>query len=287
MSTIAVLGSEGMLGRDLMGVLAGPFTVGFSHATLDITDREAVLRELKDFEIVINTAAYTKVDDAEKNPEKAFAVNALGAENIAIACREHASRLIHVSTDYVFDGMATAPYPENHPRNPQSLYGKSKAAGEDAVLMAHPTATIIVRTAWLYGAGGSNFVHTMLNLATQTDTVAVVTDQIGQPTWSRDVALMIKTLVESEARSGIFHGTNSGQASWWDFARAIFDKAGLDSSRVIQTTSANFVRPAPRPAWSVLGHEEWAKHSLPIPRHWSEAFSEAWLTVFRNDLSDD
>jgi dTDP-4-dehydrorhamnose reductase len=280
MSTIAVLGSKGMLGHDLMSVLKGHSVVGFSRSDLNITAPEAVIKALSGFETVINAAAYTKVDDAETHPKEAFAVNAEGARHIARACHEHGSRLIHVSTDYVFDGTARKPYAEDHPRNPQSVYGMSKAAGEEGVLEANPDHTIIVRTAWLYGEYGPNFVATMLNLAAHNDTVSVVTDQIGQPTWSRDLALMITSIVDSDVRGGIFHGTNAGQESWWDFARVVFEKAGLDPARVLPTTSAQFVRPAPRPAWSVLDHSQWAKNGLPEPRRWEEAFAEAWDVVF-------
>jgi dTDP-4-dehydrorhamnose reductase len=185
-----------------------------------------------------------------------------------------------VSTDYVFGGEATVPYPEDYPRNPQSAYGRTKAAGEERVLSAHPDKSIIIRTAWLYGEHGPNFVSTILSLAASRDSVSVVTDQVGQPTWSKDLARMIANLAYSSVRSGVFHGTNSGQASWWEFARAIYTHAGLDPERVIPTNSAEFVRPAPRPAWSVLGHHEWSTHNLPEPRSWQEAFDEAWSEVF-------
>ena len=284
MTQIAVIGSGGMLGHDLMGVLQTDQldveVVGFTRADLDITDSAAVGDALQGFDTVINTAAYTKVDDAETHQAEAFAVNAEGARNIARACKTSGQRLIHVSTDYVFDGLATTPYSEDHPLNPVSVYGKSKAAGEEAVLEENPDNTVIVRTAWLYGGAGSNFVTTMLRLASQHESVSVVTDQIGQPTWSRDLAIMIDGLCQSPLRHGIFHGTNSGRASWFDFARVIFESAGLDAARVQPTTSESFVRPAPRPAWSVLGHENWAAHGLVTPRTWQDAFSEAWTTVF-------
>jgi dTDP-4-dehydrorhamnose reductase len=284
MTRIAVIGSGGMLGHDLMSVLPAHQpevdVVGFTRAELDITNSAAVGDALQGFDTVINTAAYTKVDDAQTHEAEAFAVNAEGARNIAQASKSYDQRLIHVSTDYVFDGLATTPYSEDHPRNPVSVYGKSKAAGEEAVLEENPHNTIIVRTAWLYGGAGSNFVSTMLRLASQHDTVSVVTDQIGQPTWSRDLAIMIEGICQSPLRHGVFHGTNAGQASWFDFAGVIFDAAGLDTSRVQPTTSESFVRPAPRPAWSVLGHDNWAARDLAEPRAWEAAFSEAWTTVF-------
>lgn len=280
MTPLAVLGSKGMLGHDLMEILADKAVTGFSRAELDVTDEGAVLDALEGFDTVINASAYTKVDDAETHQDEAFAVNATGAKNIALACHHYGSRMIQVSTDYVFDGSATTPYPEGHPRNPQSVYGRSKAEGEEKALAANPDNTIIIRTAWLYGANGPNFVKTMLNLGAQRDTVSVVTDQVGQPTWSKDLARMIKALLESDVRSGIFHGTNAGRASWFEFAQRIFETAGLDKNRVHPTTSSEFVRPAPRPAWSVLGHDNWKRHGLPSPRSWQEAFDEAWTEVF-------
>jgi len=284
MTRIAVVGSGGMLGHDLISVLGEhqPNTevVGFARAELDITDSKAVSDALEGYETVINAAAYTRVDDAETNRDLAFAVNAKGAENIATACATHAQRLIHVSTDYVFDGTASTPYSTDAALNPRSVYGESKAQGERSVREILPDSSIIVRTAWLYGENGPNFVKTMLALSQARDTLEVVDDQVGQPTWSRDLAQMIHTLVDSPLRSGIFHGTNAGQASWWGFARTIFETAGLDPNRILPTTSADFVRPAPRPAWSVLDHAAWAHHGLPSPRHWEAAFGEAWETVF-------
>ncbi len=284
MTQIAVIGSGGMLGWDLMKVFQqeSPDTSlqGFTKADLDITDSNAVGDALQGFDTVINAAAYTKVDDAETNEGLAFAINADGARNIAQACKNYGQRLIHVSTDYVFDGRATTPYPEDQPHNPISAYGRSKAAGEDAVLEENPDQTVIIRTAWLYGQAGANFVTTMLRLATEHETVSVVRDQIGQPTWSRDLADMIRSITLAPIRKGIFHGTNKGHTSWFDFAQVIFAYAGLDPSRVQPTTSEFFVRPAPRPAWSVLGHKNWGSHNLPAPRGWQEAFADAWMTDF-------
>ena len=286
MSSIALLGAGGMLGQDIARVFPSDTLTSFTRGDLDITDAEAVGQSLEGFDFVINAAAYTKVDQAETERDEAFAINSLGPKNVAEACRELGQKLIHVSTDYVFDGRATTPYSEDHSLNPQSVYGQSKAEGERHVLAAHPENTIIVRTAWLYGSGGPNFVTTMLRLAATNDTVSVVTDQVGQPTWSSDLAQMIKTLADSPVSRGNFHGTNAGHASWWDFARAIFAAAGLDENRVLQATSEQFVRPAPRPAWSVLGHDNWEKNALPSPRPWEVAFAEAWTTVSRSHPSE-
>lgn len=280
MTRIAVVGAGGMLGTDLMDVLSPLSPTGFTKAHLDITDAEAVNGALGGFDVVINAAAYTRVDDAETHPDLAFAVNALGPKNIAQSCALHGQRLIHLSTDYVFDGQASTPYTTGHPRNPQSVYGESKAQGEQYVREILPDSSVIVRTAWLYGQSGPNFVTTMLNLSQTRDTLQVVDDQIGQPTWSKDLANMIKNLITADIQSGVFHGTSAGQISWWGFARRIFEAAGLNPERVESTTSANFVRPAPRPAWSVLDHAEWGQHGLIEPRPWEDAFNEAWDAVF-------
>jgi dTDP-4-dehydrorhamnose reductase len=269
-----------MLGTDVMEVFKASSPVGFTKADLDIADEDAVLSALQGFDVVINAAAYTRVDDAETQKNLAFAVNAEGPQNIAHACARYGQRMIHVSTDYVFDGQASSPYSSHHPARPQSVYGASKAEGEERVREILPDSSLIVRTAWLYGQSGPNFVTTMLKLSKDRDTVQVVDDQIGQPTWSQDLAQMINNLVMSDIQSGVFHGTNAGQTSWWGFARAIFTAAGLDPERVLATTSADFVRPAPRPAWSVLDHADWAANGLPTPRTWEDAFAEAWNTVF-------
>jgi len=280
MTAVVVLGAGGMLGHDLMEVLSAGSVRGYVRAEVDITNRVQVLGAIDGAHTVINAAAYTRVDDAESEEDVAFQVNAVGAGVVASACSELGSRLIHVSTDYVFDGQAAVPYQEDHARNPQTAYGRTKAAGEEQVLANNADNSIIIRTAWLYGEHGPNFVATMLSLAKNRDTVSVVTDQVGQPTWSRDLAHMIRVLVDSPITRGIFHGTNAGEASWWDFARTIFTSAGLDLDRVVPTTSEAFVRPAQRPAWSVLGHKQWAAHGLPAPRAWAEAFDEAWTDVF-------
>jgi len=284
MTRIAVIGSGGMLGHDLMNVLetklSGAEVVGFTRGDLDITDGGAVGDALEGFQTVINAAAYTKVDEAETHEIEAYAVNAKGARNVAKACKIRDQRLIQVSTDYVFDGLTAKPYPENHPRNPATVYGKSKAAGEEAVLDENLDNTIILRTGWLYGANGSNFVTTVLNLITEQGGVSVVTDQIGQPTWSRDLAFMIREIIASPIRSGILHGTNAGQASWFDFARAIAQSAGQDSGLVTACTTEKSLRRAPRPRWTVLGHDEWAARKLSNPRPWKEAFEEAWAKDF-------
>lgn len=274
MTRYLIAGAGGMLGHDLRHVLDGREVVALGRADLDVTDAAAVREATAGIDIVINASAYTNVDAAEDDEAAAFAVNATGAGILADAAAAAGARFVHVSTDYVFAGDATAPYAEDTPRAPLGAYGRTKAAGEELVLR-HATSTV-VRTAWLYGEHGGNFARTMLRLASERDTVSVVTDQVGQPTWSRDLADAIVRLLDADAPAGVYHGTNAGQASWFDFARAIFVEAGLDPERVQPTDSTAFVRPAPRPAYSVLGHDRWAAVGLPAPRPWRDALHAAF-----------
>lgn len=264
-----------MLGRDLQAALAGRAVTALSRAELDITDPDAVGAAVSGHDVIINCAAYTKVDGAQAHEDLAYAVNATGAANLARAAAAGAATLVQVSTDYVFDGTATAPYPEDAPLNPVSAYGRTKAAGERWALELNPGRTLIVRAAWLYGAHGPNFARTMLRLASEREQLTVVDDQVGQPTWTLDLARQIVALLDSGVPAGTFHATNSGRASWFDFARAIFSAAELDPARVKPTDSAQFVRLAPRPAFSVLGHGAWATVGLKPLRDWREALADA------------
>jgi dTDP-4-dehydrorhamnose reductase len=273
-----IVGAGGMLGTDLRAALDGREVTALTRADLDVTDATAVAAAVVGHDVVINAAAYTKVDDAESHEDAAYAVNATGAGNLATAAAAAGAKLVQISTDYVFDGSATEPYAEQTPVAPVSAYGRTKAAGERLALEANAAGTYIVRTAWLYGQHGPNFAKTMLGLAAKLDTVSVVDDQVGQPTWTLDLAKQIVAMIDAEAPVGIYHGTASGQASWFDFAAAVFAGAGLDPARVLRTDSSQFVRPAPRPAYSVLGHEGWATASLPAMRHWREALDEAFAT---------
>lgn len=245
---------------------------------LDITDVEAVREAVRGRRAVVNTAAFTAVDYAETHETEAFAVNARGAENVAIACAEVGARLIHLSTDYVFDGTATEPYAEDAPPGPQTAYGRTKREGEIAVRRAHPVGATVVRTAWLYGAGGPSFVATMLAKARANEPVFVVTDQIGQPTWTHDVANRIAQLLTAPV--GVYHATNSGLCSWWELAIAVYEEAGADTALVSPTTSVEFLRPAPRPAFSVLGDDAARAAGLAPLQHWREALREAIQTDF-------
>jgi dTDP-4-dehydrorhamnose reductase len=194
---------------------------------------------------------------------------------VAAAAAAAGAVLVHYSTDYVFDGTATTPYPESFPVHPVTAYGRTKAAGEALVAERGPERTYLLRTAYLYGEHGPNFVRTMLRLAVERDTVSVVTDQVGQPTWTADVARQTLALLDASPEPGIYHATSSGSASWFEFARAIFETAGLDPERVLPTDSAHFVQRAPRPGYSVLGHDAWASSGVPGLRNWRDALRAA------------
>lgn len=277
-----VTGANGMLGTDLLAVLAG---AGIAQVTaadlpdLDITDVDAVHDVVAGHDLVVNVAAWTAVDAAEEKEAAAFAVNAVGPAHLARACARHGARMLQVSTDYVFAGDADKPYAEDAPIAPKSAYGRTKAAGEWAVRAELPGRHWIVRTAWLYGAHGPNFPATMARLQRERDTVDVVDDQRGQPTWSLDLARAMVSLITADAPGGTYHGTSSGECTWFEFARLVFELAGADPDRVRPTSSEKFVRPAPRPAYSVLGHDAWAVAGLSPIRAWDEALREAAATT--------
>lgn len=273
---ILITGAGGMLGRDLQIALADRPVTAATRSELDITDAEAAADAVAGHDVVVNCAAYTAVDAAESDEEAAHLINASGAENLARASARHGARLIQLSTDYVFAGDATTPYAEDAPLAPVSAYGRTKADGERLTRAAHPDGTIIVRTAWLYGEHGPNFAATMLKLAADRETLTVVDDQRGQPTWTADLAAQLVRLIDSPVTSGVFHGTASGETTWFGFARAVFEEAGLEPARVQPTDSASFVRPAPRPAYSVLAHSAWAENELAPPRDWRAALHDAW-----------
>ena len=278
MSRWLVVGCDGMLGQDLVAALGespGAHEVtAVDRDVLDIVDPDACLAFVAGHDVVVNVAAWTAVDEAETHEAQAFAVNAVGPANLARACSAAGARMVQVSTDYVFAGDATSPYAEDAPLAPRSAYGRTKAAGEWAVQGLCPQSWI-VRTAWLYGAHGPNFVKTMARLAAEKDTVSVVDDQCGQPTWTVDLAAAIVRLVEADAPFGTYHGTSSGETTWFALTQEIFGLLGHDPARVLPTTSDAFVRPAPRPAYSVLGHEAWQRAGVPGLPDWREALTEA------------
>jgi dTDP-4-dehydrorhamnose reductase len=279
--TWLVTGAGGMLGQDLLARLdrAGERYVALDRKALDLTDADAVSAALDEHRpaVVVNCAAWTAVDDAETREDEALAVNGDGPAHLAAACARTGAVLLHVSTDYVFAGDATTPYAEDAPTAPRSAYGRTKLAGEQAVLATLPETGYVVRTAWLYGAGGGNFVHTMIKLERVKDTLDVVDDQRGQPTWTVDLADRLVRLGEAAlagtAPAGVYHGTSSGETTWFGLTREIFRLLGADPERVRPTTSAAFARPAPRPAYSVLGHNRWQQAGIEPIRDWSESLS--------------
>ena len=246
---ILVVGAKGMLGQDLMRVLPGEVR-GVDLEEIDITSPESVRRVLLTLKprTVVNSAAYTDVDGCETNAALAMSVNGEAVRNLAAVTKEIGATLIQVSTDYVFDGSKDAPWHEGDPVHPLSVYGRSKLLGEE--LARENPEHLIVRTQWLYGLGGKNFVETMLRLATERTELAVVDDQIGAPTWTRDLALAISELLDNRCR-GTYHAANAGSCSWYEFARAIFEEEGVSMTVRPQTTE-QLGRPAPRPRYSVL-----------------------------------
>jgi dTDP-4-dehydrorhamnose reductase len=267
---VLVTGAAGMLGRDLVPLLeADGHVVTAVDLDVDITDPEAVERCVHDSrpEAVFHLAAWTDVDGAEEREDQAFAVNGEGARNVARAAARAGAPLVFVSTDYVFDGAASQDYAEDDPPAPLGAYGRTKLAGELAVIDEHTGGARIARTAWLYGRHGRNFVDTMRRLSGERDEVAVVDDQEGSPTWTRDLAPALIALLDLPP--GTYHTSGGGSATWADLAEAIFDETGA-TCRVRRITTAEIGRPAPRPARAVLAV---TKPGAPRLRHWREALA--------------
>lgn len=278
-----IAGAGGMLGRDLAAALEarGADFVALTRADLDITDQAAVRDALRRCQpdIVVNCAGWTAVDAAELHEAEAQAVNGAGAAHLAAAIAAggaRGSRLVQISTDYVFAGDAGKPYAEDDPTGPRTAYGRSKLAGEHAVRQILPGASYVVRTAWLYGAGGTNFVRTMIRLERERPAVDVVADQHGQPTWAADVAGKVIALAGAGAPAGTYHATSSGQATWCELAREVFRLLGADPARVRAISTAGYPVPAPRPAYSVLGHRAWANSGIEPIGDWRDALRRAF-----------
>ena len=280
MSRWLVTGAAGMLGRDLVSVLerSGETVTALTRAELDITDGAAVRDALRHWRpaVVVNCAAWTAVDAAETSEDAALRLNGQAVADLAAACAAAGVRLIQPSTDYVFDGQARRPYAEDDVPSPGTAYGRTKLAGEQAVLDRRDGTGYVVRTAWLYGAHGPNFVRTMIRLEQQRPDVDVVNDQHGQPTWTMDVADRIVALVRSGAPAGVYHATSSGETTWFGLAREVFRLLGADPDRVRPVGSAAYVRPAPRPAYSVLGHDAWSRAGLSPIGDWRLALRQAF-----------
>lgn len=287
---LLVVGARGQLGTDLVAGAGAASTpvLGVGSRELDVTDQAAVqatlgylaaqAAEAGQRAVVINAAAYTAVDDAETDRTAAFAVNSDGPANLAEAARRLGLGLIHVSTDYVFPGDGTAPYRTDDPTGPRSVYGASKLAGEQRVLDLHPDAHV-VRTAWVWGATGGNFVKTIARLAATRPTLKVVDDQRGTPTYTVDLAAGLLELAGAVVPGGVLHLTNGGETTWFGFARAILEELGADPERVQPTTTAEFPRPAPRPAYSVLSGQEWMAAGLAPLRPWRDALAAGFAAT--------
>jgi len=280
---LLVTGAGGQLGSDLLRVLAGTGheVTGLTRAECDVTDPAAVEKAVADVrpDMVLNAAAYTAVDAAETDEDAALLLNGEGPANLARVCALHGGGVVHVSTDYVFDGTASRPYEPDDPTGPRSAYGRTKLAGERAVRELLPERSWVVRTAWVYGETGGNFVKTMARLESQKDTLEVVDDQRGSPTWSRDLAAGLVALAERPPRPGVYHCTNSGDTTWYGLTRAIFAELGADPDRVRPTTTDRFPRPAPRPAYSVLSDAAWRRAGLPPLRPWRDALHAAFADI--------
>jgi len=279
---LLVTGAKGQLGRDVVEQARdlGHRVTAVGSAELDISEAKAVDAAVAAMAggtraVVINCAAHTAVDAAEAEPEAAAAVNTAGPAHLAAACVRHGVHLVHVSTDYVFAGDAAAPYEPGDATGPRSVYGRTKLEGERAVLAALPSAHV-VRTAWVYGAHGTNFVSTMLRLERERDTVRVVDDQQGSPTWTGDLATgLLELAARDDVDGGVLHATNSGATTWYGLARAVFTAAGADPARVQPCRTEEFPRPAPRPAYSVLSNAAWIAAGLTPLRPWRVALDHA------------
>ncbi|MBE5215462.1 dTDP-4-dehydrorhamnose reductase [Pectobacterium sp. A535-S3-A17] len=277
---ILLTGANGQLGRCFQDRLPTEWEIlATDTAELDITDLARVEEIVKDFQpdAIVNAAAYTAVDKAESEPELAEKINVTGPENLAVVANKQGIRLVHVSTDYVFDGNATEPYHEDSATNPLSVYGKTKLAGEQAVTQAAPE-TIIVRTAWVFSEYGNNFVKTMLRLAKERDTLSVVNDQRGCPTYAGDLAQAIISLLEKNAAGGIYHYCGDKEVSWYEFAKTIFSvaeqKAVLNKTPVLTSiTTAQYPTPAHRPAYSTLAGGKIQTLGIPLS-DWQRALNK-------------
>ena len=279
-----ITGRSGQLGIAVsqeLGERASDFRA-WSSADLNITQEPIVRKFIGELspKVIINCAAWTDVDGAENNELLSARVNSDGAENVAIAAKHCGARLIHISTDYVFSGDSDSPWEIDDPVAPQTVYGRTKAEGETRVLNAYPENSFIVRTAWLYSPWGKNFAKTMTRLAIKGDEeIRVVNDQLGQPTSAIDLAKRLVELGLSNTPVGIYHGTNSGQATWFEFSQEIFQLVGADVGRVVPISSSEYPRPTKRPAYSVLSHKAWAETSIEPMRNWRIALAETMPAI--------
>jgi dTDP-4-dehydrorhamnose reductase len=285
-----ITGAGGLLGRELVALLRRADVVdviALDRHALDLRDRDAVTRAVKGHapDVVANCAAWTAADAAESDVDRALAINGIAVRILAESCADATVPLIHVSTDYVFGGANRTPYAEDAVPFPCNVYGRTKLVGERAVEQFLPDTGYVLRTAWLYGRYGRSFVRTMARLETTKATVDVVDDQCGQPTWARDVADRIVQVWRAGAPPGIYHATDAGATTWYGLAREVFTLLGADPDRVRPISTEDRGDPAPRPAYSVLGHERWKKVGLSEPRDWRAALHEAFPEVVAQDAA--
>ncbi|MFY0544173.1 dTDP-4-dehydrorhamnose reductase [Brevibacillus sp. H7] len=283
---VLITGGKGQLGVDAASVFQqrGWEVFVFGRDRLDVTKGEQVMEVVESVrpDVVIHAAAYTQVDQAEQDVDSAYLVNAYGTRNVAVASEKVKAKLVYISTDYVFDGTGIDPYNEFAPTNPQSVYGKSKLAGESFVRELS-SRFFIVRTSWVYGLYGNNFVKTMLKLAKERNELSVLYDQVGSPTYTVDLVCFLEELASTELY-GTYHASNSGQCSWYEFAKAIFEEAGLNHVIVHPVTTEQLKRPAPRPAFSVMDHMSIRLNGLQHLRPWREALREFLEQLHDNGL---
>jgi dTDP-4-dehydrorhamnose reductase len=275
MKKVLIIGAQGMLGHDLLKVFAkGYEVIGLDKENVDITRQGATRKTIKEISpaVVINAAGYTDVDGCEKKMHKAFVINGEGAKNVAKGCRDNGAKLVYISTDYIFDGEKGSPYREDHPANPLNIYGESKLMGERYIEELLDNF-LIVRTQWLYGKHGRNFVETILALASERDSIEVVHDQQGSPTYTADLSKAIAALVRHDLK-GTFHVSNSGSCSWYDFALEIIRLAGVSGAEIVPISSADLNRPAKRPLYSVLNCQRLQQEAGIKMRSWQEALQD-------------
>jgi dTDP-4-dehydrorhamnose reductase len=282
--TWLIIGGTGQLGIAVSQELSerGILFEAWGSQDLDITQGPIVHDVIAKLspKVIINCAAWTDVDGAENNENTAFRINADGAENVAIAAKACGAKLVHISTDYVFSGDSEAAWKIEDKKSPKSAYGRTKLAGENKVLNAYPERTLLIRTAWLYSPWKKNFMKTVLHLASvNSEQIYMVNDQTGQPTSAIDLAYRIIEVAASPIENGVFHGTNSGAATWFDFANEIMSLNGDDPTRLEPVSSSEFKQMAPRPKYSVLEHSAWADHGFPPMRDWKLALRHTMNTL--------
>ena len=283
MRRILVIGAKGMLGRDLIEALRSLFRAdevfGWDIDEIDIREENQTVAKIESIQpgIVINVAAYTDVDGCELHEEKAFTVNAEGMRHVALGALRCGAKVVYLSTDYVFDGEKGVPYLEEDPPHPLNVYGRSKLKGEEYVQELVKDA-LIIRTQWLYGKYGNNFVATILRLAREKEVLSVVNDQMGSPTYTVDLSKAISLLIQHDAR-GIFHVANSDLCTWYDYAQTILKLTGIEGVKVVSISSKELNRPAPRPSYSVLDTEKFRRETGMTLRPWFEALKD-YLSVY-------